>query len=281
MLSYRHAFHAGNHADVLKHITESLILRRLLQKDKPCCYMDTHAGAGIYALRQGYAMQNQEYAEGIELIAQSSRLRELLPEYFAAIKALNTAGDTAYYPGSPYIAASMLRAQDKLYLYELHHTEFETLRRNFSRDRRVQVNFGDGFAALTTQLPPPVRRGLCLIDPSYELKSDYHTVIKTLKQGLARFNVGIFALWYPVLGRLQDHSRELVQDARRLKVPLLQVEMCPQAQTDERGMCGSGMLIFNYPYTLFAELEAVMSELYPLLCGQEGSAKLRILVEKD
>lgn len=281
MLSYRHAFHAGNHADVLKHIVESLILRRLLQKDKPCCYIDTHAGSGIYALRQGYALQNQEYTGGIERIVQSSKLRELLPEYFAAVEAVNAPGSLAYYPGSPYIAASMLRRQDKLYLYDLHRTEFEALHKNFSRDRRVQVNFGDGFAAMGSLLPPPVRRGLCLIDPSYELKSDYHTVIKALKQGLARFNVGIFALWYPVLGRLHDHSRTLVQEAKRLKVPLLQVELRPQAQAEERGMCGSGMLVFNYPYPLFGELEAVISELYPLLCSAEGSAKLKILIEKD
>lgn len=280
MLSYRHAFHAGNHADVLKHAVETLILRHLKLKDKPFCYIDTHAAGGLYSLTQGFAQQNQEYQSGIGKIIGSDKLRALLPEYFEVIDTLNPQGRLAVYPGSPYLAASMLRAQDKLCLFDLHKAEFEALLKNFGRDRRVQVHLGDGFAALNSLLPPPIRRGLVLIDPSYEMKSDYFAVIKGLKQGLSRFNVGIFALWYPVLARMQDHSRNLVQEAKRLNIPLIQAEMRVNAQGEERGMCGSGMLIFNYPYQLYSELEAVISELYPLLCSESGSAKLRILVEK-
>lgn len=280
MLSYRHAFHAGNHADVLKHAVETLILRHLKLKDKPLCYVDTHAAGGLYILTQGYAQQNHEYESGISRIIDSEKLRALLPEYFEVVDKLNPQGRLTVYPGSPYLAASMLREKDKLYLFDLHKSEFEALHKNFGRDRRVQVNLGDGFAALNSMLPPPIRRGLVLIDPSYEMKSDYVAAIKGLKQGLSRFNVGIFALWYPVLGRMQDHSRNIVQVAKRLGIPLLQAEMrvCPQGE--ERGMCGSGMLVFNYPYQLYSELEAVISELYPLLCAGNGSAKLKILVEK-
>lgn len=285
MLSYRHAFHAGNHADALKHLTLGLLLQRLNAKDKPYFYLDTHAGAGRYALKQRYAALHQEYAAGVLPLLDCDKLQDLVPEYFAALKAVNslkpeqslTADQLNFYPGSPLIAAKAMRRQDRLTLIELHSRDFELLNTLFRPDRRVHCECRDGFAALSALLPPPLKRGLVLMDPSYELKSDYQAAVKAIKQGLSRFNTGIFALWYPVLGRMQDYSRNLTQELSRLRCPLLQVELRVRAQTDERGMCGSGLLILNYPYTLDQSLEQVMNLIYPRLAGPDGSAKLKVI----
>ena len=288
MLSYRHAFHAGNHADVLKHLTLCLLLRRLTEKDKPCFYLDTHAACGIFALGSRFAALNQEYQTGLAQIWDNAALRALVPEYYAVINKLNAAQNwrarvgqvPPYYPGSPYFAATLTRPCDRLTFLELHSNEFAALRQNFKHDERIYCELGDGFAAVGKMLPPPIRRGLIFMDPSYEMKSDYLTAIKAVKTCLTRFNTGMIALWYPVLGRMQDRSRNLVQEIKRLRAPLLQVELRPLAQEEEHGMCGSGMLIVNYPYQLYENLESCLNILYPSLCGKEGGAKLRILNEK-
>ncbi len=288
MLSYRHAFHAGNHADVLKHVTLCLLLRKLNDKDKPYFYLDTHAACGIYGLNERFAALHKEYLSGLQPVWGSTELRTLVPEYYAVIEQLNVAVGRkvaadilpSFYPGSPYFAASLSRECDRLTFLELHSREFAMLRDNFKRDARIHCALQDGFKTLPQLLPPPIHRGLLFIDPSYELKTDYLAALKAVKTALARFNTGIIALWYPVLGRLHDRSRNLVQELKRLRAPLLQVEMRPTAQSEEHGMCGSGMLIINYPYQLYEHLEDCLNVMYPLLCGSQGSAKLRILNEK-
>ncbi len=287
MLSYRHAFHAGNHADVLKHLTLCLLLSRLNEKEKPYFYLDTHAACGIYALNGRFAAMHQEYLGGIARVLDCKDLYDLVPEYFSVLakangqqQVLNTSALRCY-PGSPYFAATLTRPFDKLAFVELHSREFEDLSHNFRRDERISLHCRDGFEALGALLPPPIKRGLVFMDPSYELKSDYTAALKAVKAGLTRFNTGIFALWYPVLGRLRDHSKNLTQDLKRLRAPLLQVELRATAQREEHGMCGSGLLILNYPYQLYEKLEQCLNLLYPRLCDENGSARLRIINPQD
>lgn len=284
MLSYRHAFHAGNHADVLKHIVLCLLLRKLTQKDKPFCVTDTHAAGGIYNLKQGYAAANAEYTTGISRIAGNNLLQELVPEYFEVIKSLNEHSKlkdkTALYPGSPFFEQKLTRHSDHINLCEIHPAELEALQQNFGRDTHITIQPRDGFEALNALLPPVQRRGLIFMDPSYEMKSDYIQVVRAVRHGLQKFATGIFAVWYPVLGRMHDHSKNLVQEMRRIGVPLLQAELRVTAQEDNRGMCGSGMLVVNYPYELYSQLEPIMGELYKQLCDADGAAQLKILVKK-
>lgn len=275
MLSYRHGFHAGNHADILKHFTLCLLLRALLRKDKPCSLTDTHAGAGIYDLNSTFAAKNREYQSGISKIGDNPVLAKLVPEYFEVLKKLRARGGSLC-PGSPFFGQQLLRGDDRICLIDLHPAEYAALKTNFGSDPRISIHRRDGFQALEALLPPRPRRGLCFIDPAYEVRSDYHNLVKYLKTGLKRWDNGIFAVWYPVLGRLRDHSKNLVQELRRLNFPLLQAELRICAQAEDLGMCGSGMLILNYPFALEKELSPVLAELFKCLCHRDGGAILKI-----
>jgi 23S rRNA (adenine2030-N6)-methyltransferase len=272
MLSYRHAFHAGNHADVLKHFIEVQLLCYLEQKDKPFWYIDTHAGAGCYELDTGYATKNAEYESGIARLWNRDDLPLPLQEYVALVKRLNPDGQLKLYPGSPLIAQDLLREQDRLRLYELHPTDHEILQENFATDsRRVLIHKADGFGALKALLPPPPRRALVLIDPPYEEKQDYQRVVAALNEGLKRFATGTYAVWYPQLQRAE--SRQLPQQLKQLDVKSwLHVALSVQTQSDDGfGMHGSGMFILNPPWTLHAELKQVMPYLLKTL-GQDKGA---------
>lgn len=277
MLSYRHGFHAANHADMLKHMILCLLLRALNRKEKPYSIIDTHAGAGIYNLDSAMSLKNQEYRTGIKKIFDDERLKALVPEFYEVIDQLNKVMDHAY-PGSPYFSASLMREDDKLTLIDLHPTEFESLRKNFRRNFRINIQNRDGLEAMGAILPPTPRRGMCFIDPSYEEKNDYISLVKALKTGLSRWSTGIYVIWYPVLGKLKDHSKNLVSDIRRLNVPLLQAELKVTAQDEVFGMCGSGMLILNYPFGIDKDISKIMPLLYKDLCDDKGEAKLKILV---
>ncbi|WP_420911299.1 23S rRNA (adenine(2030)-N(6))-methyltransferase RlmJ, partial [Winslowiella iniecta] len=203
MLSYRHSFHAGNHADVLKHTVQSLIIEALKEKEKPFLYLDTHAGAGRYQLSGEHAERTGEYLEGIARIWQQDDLPETLLPYIDAVKALNKNGKLRFYPGSPLIARHLLREDDKLQMTELHSSDFPMLRNEFLKDNRARTEKADGYQQLKSKLPPHSRRGLILIDPPYELKTDYQDVVKGIQEGHKRFGTGVFALWYPVVLRQQ------------------------------------------------------------------------------
>lgn len=203
MLSYRHSFHAGNHADVLKHIVQTLIIESLKDKEKPFLYLDTHAGAGRYQLTNAHATRTGEYLEGIARLWQQDEVPELILPYLEAVGELNSNGELRYYPGSPLLAGKLLREQDSLVLTELHPTDFPLLRTEFSRDPRVRVFREDGFGQLKSKLPPASRRGFALIDPPYELKQDYSAVVKGVVEGHKRFATGTYAIWYPVVHRQQ------------------------------------------------------------------------------
>ncbi|MGA7593720.1 MAG: 23S rRNA (adenine(2030)-N(6))-methyltransferase RlmJ [Gallionella sp.] len=269
MLSYRHAFHAGNHADVLKHCIEVQLLRYLVQKDKPFWYIDTHAGAGCYSLDSGYAVQNAEYRSGIALLWERDDLPATPADYVALVKRFNPDGQMKLYPGSPLLALQLLREQDRMRLFELHPADSEILQQNFTgHGTQALIQQSDGFAALKALLPPPPRRALVLIDPPYEDKQDYQRVVAALREGLKRFAGGMYAVWYPQLQRAE--SRLFPDQLKKLPVKSwVHVSLSVQAPgADGFGMHGSGMFILNPPWTLHAELQQLM----PYLVGVLGKA---------
>jgi len=281
MLSYRHAFHAGNHADVLKHFIEVQLLRYLAQKEKPFWYIDTHAGAGCYALDSGYATQNAEYRSGIELLWDREDLPAPLAEYVALIKRINPDGQLKLYPGSPLVALELLRKQDRMRLFELHPTDSEILQQNFSgHGSQVLIQTADGLAGLKALLPPPPRRALVLIDPSYEVKLDYQRVVDALREGLKRFANGIYAVWYPQLQRAE--VRQLPEQLKKLPVKSwLHVALSVQSPSEDGfGMHGSGMFILNPPWLLYGVLQEMMPYMAKVL-GQDDTGSYVLEFEEN
>ncbi|WP_163835371.1 23S rRNA (adenine(2030)-N(6))-methyltransferase RlmJ [Spartinivicinus ruber] len=273
MLSYRHAFHAGNHADVLKHLTEVLILDHLLQKqDKPLCYIDTHSGPGMYALQQGYAQQNAEYETGIRKLWLQNDLPKPLARYVEVVAANNSDNSLSYYPGSPAIARHLLKSADRLQLFELHPKDFDLLKGWSRGERRILVQRENGFERLTAILPPQERRALVVIDPPYEVKQDYQQVISVLQQAIKRFATGVYLLWYPLLARpeLQTMERKLKQLSVRYLHASLQVR-----DEDLGGMYGSAVFVINPPWQLNEQLAQCLPVLQQLL-GQDAKAKISL-----
>ncbi|HDF2342485.1 TPA: 23S rRNA (adenine(2030)-N(6))-methyltransferase RlmJ [Morganella morganii] len=264
MLSYRHSFHAGNHADVLKHTVQSLIIESLKEKDKPFLYLDTHAGAGRYQLSGEHAERTGEYLEGIARIWAQESVPEELKTYLEAVSALNPRGDLRFYPGSPLIAAHLLRDHDKLNISELHPSDFPLLRNEFSRDNRARVVREDGYQQLKSQLPPSSRRGFVLIDPPYELKSDYQAVVKGIQEGHRRFATGTYAVWYPVV--LRQQIKRMVKDFQATGIrKILQIELAVRPDSDQRGMTASGMIVINPPWKLESQMRSVLPWLHNVL----------------
>lgn len=264
MLSYRHSFHAGNHADVLKHTVQSLIIESLKEKDKPFLYLDTHAGAGRYQLSGEHAERTGEYMEGIARIWAQESVPEELKTYLEAVSALNPRGDLRFYPGSPLIAAHLLRDHDKLNISELHPSDFPLLRNEFSRDNRARVVREDGYQQLKSQLPPLSRRGFVLIDPPYELKSDYQAVVKGIQEGHRRFATGTYAVWYPVV--LRQQIKRMVKDFQATGIrKILQIELAVRPDSDQRGMTASGMIVINPPWKLESQMKSVLPWLHKVL----------------
>jgi 23S rRNA (adenine2030-N6)-methyltransferase len=267
MLSYRHAYHAGNHADVLKHLLQVLALQYLVLKEgKPLCYIDTHAGAGQYDLRNAFAQKNREYATGIARLWSRDDLPAPLAAYVDVIRAGNTTGELRYYPGSPSIAASILHANHRLQLYELHPDDAARLDRWAARDRRVRMQKEDGFAALGAILPPPEKRALVMIDPPYEIKTDYAKTVAALRLALKKFATGVYVLWYPLLARAEVGT--LVKKLEALPVKSLLVEL-PVAAAGQ-GMYGSGIFVINPPWVLEEQLRHCLPYLHDALASPDA-----------
>ncbi|OTA19509.1 ribosomal RNA large subunit methyltransferase J [Xenorhabdus beddingii] len=264
MLSYRHSFHAGNHADVLKHTVQSLIIESLKTKEKPFLYLDTHSGAGRYQLSGEHAERTGEYLDGIARVWQRDDIPEELSAYINVVKTLNSHGSLRYYPGSPLIARHLLREYDELNLSELHSSDFPLLRTEFSRDNRTRVLRENGFQQLKSKLPPRSRRGFVLIDPSYELKSDYENVVHGIQEGYKRFATGTYALWYPVV--LRQQIKRLVKNLKSTGIRnILQIELGVRPDSDQRGMTASGMIVINPPWKLEQQMKAVLPWLHQVL----------------
>lgn len=272
MLSYRHAFHAGNHADVLKHFVLVEILRYYNRKDKPWCYVDTHAGAGCYSLESERAGKTGEFADGVGRLWQRDDLPAGMAAYLDAVTQFNPHGHLTFYPGSPAVAMTLLRAQDRMRLFELHPADASLLERMFERDTdRVQVRKTDGFSGLRSLLPPPSRRAVVLIDPPFEVKEDYRSVVTVVEDALRRFPGGTYIVWYPMLARTE--ARQLPERLARLAPSnWLDVRLAVRGPTREGlGMLGSGLFIFNPPWVLPETLEAVLPWLVKVLGVDEGA----------
>jgi len=273
MLSYRHGFHAGNFADVLKHAVLARIVKAMKRKDKPFVYIDTHAGAGKYSLSSEFAQKTGEYQQGIAKLWATQQPHELIQEYLAAVRAENTGNRLQRYPGSPQLVRRLVRAQDRLQLSELHSSDAEALQQLFAGDKQVAIAREDGLVALTKKLPPIQKRGLILIDPSYEVKDDYKNVVTTLVAAHKHFATGVFALWYPVIDRAVSES--LMNAMIGTGIPKqLRIEHCIAYDGEQRGMTGSGMLIINPPWQLDSELEALLPWLDNILTNGQGRWKV-------
>ena len=273
MLAYRHAFHAGNHADVLKHITLTLVLRYMNLKDKSYRLIDTHAGAGGYSLEGQYAQKKGEYLQGVARLWERdpAELPEAVADYMARVREFNPEGQLEQYPGSPAFAKMLLRAQDQLRLYELHPTDHRILEAFLGSVRGAEVKDTDGFEGLKGQVPPSSRRAVVLMDPSYEGHGDYSKVIASLREAITRFPEGVYMVWYPQVSKL-----EAAQLPRRLEglAPKgwLHARLTVQ-QPDSQGfgLAGSGIFILNPPYTLHDRLLAVLPYLTEVLGQYDGA----------
>jgi 23S rRNA (adenine2030-N6)-methyltransferase len=277
LLSYRHSFHAGNHADVLKHIVQSLILNALQQKDKPFVYHDTHSGVGRYDLTHEWSEKTGEYKQGIARIWQQNVTPYAIESYLAAIKALNNGDTLRYYPGSPRVARAHLRPQDRMVLTELHPSDYPLLEQEFQRDRQVSIYKEDGFARLKASLPPKERRGLVLIDPPYELAKEYRDVVQAIAQSYKRWSTGIYAIWYPVVNRCDID--DMLDGLANLGIrKILQIELGVAPDTNERGMTASGMIVINPPWKLESEMQEILPFLKQAIAPVTGHFKVEWVV---
>ena len=304
MFSYRHAFHAGNHADVLKHTVLIAILRHLRQKDTALTVFDTHAGAGLYRLDGDYAATSGEAAQGyLRLIsalnmpvapvnkasaatkAIANGIAPALQDYLDLVAGFNSAGSHKVYPGSPFIIQRLLGERDKLKLFEIHPTDAKTLAANIAQlgaARQVAVLREDGFEGLKKFLPPPARRALVFSDPSYEIKTDYARVVAMVADSMVRFATGSYAVWYPLIPRPEAHDvpRKLKTLATKAGKPWLNASLTVKSSkltADEAGavvrpgLPASGMFIINPPHTLKAALQLALPQLAAML-GQDRHA---------
>ena len=281
MLAYRHAFHAGNHADVLKHLVLAEVLTHMGAKDKPYTLVDTHAGAGGYSLEGRYAHTKDEFQSGIGALWAREDLPPALAAYVQLVRHFN--GDDGgrarapltQYPGSPAIATALLRADDPLHVYELHPTDERILRAFIGKRAHAKVVMGDGFAALPKELPPPSRRGVVLIDPSYEIKSDYAKVLAAVRDTLQRFASAVVLVWVPQLRTLESQQlpQRLQNTAAKAAPKGWLHARLTVAATDERGygLTGSSMFVINPPHGLHDTLKTVLPFLVETL-GQFDSA---------
>lgn len=282
MLSYRHSFHAGNPADVIKHLVLIETLSYLTKKDKPLEYIDTHSGVGIYRLATAEAQKTQEYLDGIAKLWQYQGDHNAIANYVAKVKQFNQ-GELEVYPGSPMVADSLLREHDKRWLFELHPKDSESLKNNMAElsNRRKQtfVRKENGFQGLLGLLPPQAKRGCVLIDPPYEIKSDYEQVVKTVKKAYEKFNSGTIMIWYPVVSRERIDIMEagLINSGIR-NIQLF--ELATSADSEELGMTASGMIVINPPWTLKQTMDECLPELVTLLVDEGGFYRSEQLVEE-
>ena len=291
MFSYRHGFHAGNHADVLKHMVLIAVLKHLQGKPTAITVVDTHAGAGLYRLDSEFAGTSGEAQDGIVKLLASPLAAEpppLLAEYLQLIASFNPSGRTRVYPGSPFVTGTLLRTdpRDKLWVFELHPTDSKALAGHVDQlenKRQVTLKREDGFEGLRALLPPPSRRGLVLIDPSYEIKSDYAKVAQCVQESLKKFATGTYMVWYPVIPRPEAHElpRRLKTVTNQAGKPWLHAVLNigqpphePGEQAGRPGLTASGVFLVNPPHTLKAALQETLPALVEVLGRGRGQSHL-------
>ncbi len=277
MLSYRHAFHAGNFADVFKHVLLIQLIRALQRKDKPFRVFDTHAGAGRYDLHAAPAGKNREYEEGIGRLWDRQALGPELSAYREQVRALNPNGALRVYPGSPRLMRDLLRLEDRLTLTELHPGDYPALKAEFAGDRQVVARHADGYASLKGFLPPPERRGLVFIDPAFELRDEFDRLARAAQTMRQRWATGTMAIWYPILDRAP--SLRFQRNLRELGIPaMLCAELGLHPYDRPVGLHGCGMILINPPWKLDETLNRLLPELLAILrTGEPGQTRLEWL----
>jgi 23S rRNA (adenine2030-N6)-methyltransferase len=282
-MNYRHAFHAGNFADVIKHIVLTRILTYLHEKPAAFRVIDTHAGAGLYDLTSDEAERGGEWRTGIARLMQarlSDSVMALVAPYLDIVRAFNPQRDLTAYPGSPLIARALLRPQDRLVACELEPKARKQLIRALHNDLQGRVVDLDGWTALPAFVPPNERRGLVLIDPPFENRDEFTRLADGFAAAHGKWPTGIYMLWYPVKERraaemLADHVARVANASGGNDAKCLRVEFSVAPQTAESGLVSTGLLIVNPPWTLAAELKAILHELEKPL-GQGGAGRFRV-----
>lgn len=261
-MNYRHAYHAGNHADVLKHAVLARLLEHMKKKDKAFRVIDAHAGVGVYDLGGIEAGKTGEWEGGIGKLAEpfAPDVEALLAPYRAVIAALNPDGALRHYPGSPELALRLMRSQDRLIANELHPQDAIALERQYLHDPRCDVTSMDAETCLKAKLPPPERRGLILVDPPYELKTEAEKTVRMLAHGLRRFLQGVFMVWYPM--KSDATADTVLSGIAEIGLPgTLKVEMRVREAFSGGGLAGSGLVILNAPWKLDQELKLLVPAL--------------------
>lgn len=280
-MNYRHSYHAGNFADVLKHAVLAQIITYLKRKDAAFRVIDTHAGIGLYDLSSAEAQKTGEWREGIGRInaaALSSELKAFLAPWLGAVKDLNPEGGVLHYPGSPKLTRALLRKQDRLTAIELHPDDAKLLKTVFEGDYQTRVIELDGWLSLGAHLPPKEKRGLVLVDPPFEAEGEYDRMIDGLARATRRFPGGTYMLWHPIKADspLAAFDKKLAALGRP---NTLTVRLMMRDNTHAPGLNGTGLVILNPPFTLEAELRQVLSELAKLLAqGPGAGAEVAMLV---
>ena len=264
-MNYRHAFHAGNHADVFKHAALALLLEHLRAKPQPFAVLDSHAGIGVYDLTSDQAQRSPEYREGVERVF--GRELAAAPDYSRLIAGMNP-DELRTYPGSPEIVRRLLREDDRLIACELHPEDAKALKARYRDEPRVAVHRRDGYEAIGALLPPPERRGLVFIDPPFEMADESERLVAAIKAGLKRWPTGIFAVWYPI----KDRRISTALSAAAAEAPFpkaVRAELSPFLW-EENSLPGSGLLVVNAPWTLDEKLAALCDELVGVLGAGSG-----------
>jgi 23S rRNA (adenine2030-N6)-methyltransferase len=279
-MNYRHAYHAGNHADVLKHVVLARVMEAMKRKDKPFRVIDAHAGIGIYDLGGIEAGKTGEWEGGIGKLAEpfTAEIEALLAPYRQVIAAMNPQGGVRLYPGSPELALRLMREGDRMLANELHPEDAVALERHFIRDARVEITSMDAETCLKARLPPPERRGVILIDPPYEAKTEAEKAVRMLGHGLRRFARGVFVLWYPL--KADRTAETVVSGVAAMGVPgTLKVELQVREAFTGGGLAGSGLVIVNAPWKLDEELRLLVPALASRLgLGSWGRGSVEWLV---
>jgi 23S rRNA (adenine2030-N6)-methyltransferase len=278
VLAYRHHFHAGNFADVFKHALLVRLLAAVAAKEKPFCYLDTHAGIGRYDLAHPWAQKKAEFRDGIGRLWERGDVPALLAPYLDAVRAENPDGKLRFYPGSPLIARRFLRRGDRMVLSELNKTDVAELGALFARDRQVTVHLMDGYQALKAHLPPQERRGLVLVDSSFDRAGEFRRVAGGLALAHERWASGIYAIWYPLMepAAMRAFERDVVATGIR---KILQAELSVRPDTFTGALRGCGMLVVNPPYRFDAEAEAIAAWLAAAL-APGGARRARWLASE-
>jgi 23S rRNA (adenine2030-N6)-methyltransferase len=272
-MNYRHAYHAGNFADVLKHVVLALVIEHLKLKPAPFRVIDTHAGIGLYDLASEPALKTGEWRAGIGRVIDAELPAEagsILAPYLAVVREVNGKGPLTRYPGSPLIARRLMRASDRLVVNELHPEDHAELEKLFARDAETKVLELDGWTALKSLLPPRERRGVVLVDPAFEEEGELDRLAEGLQEAVRRFATGTFLLWYPIKDptAIAAFRRQIAA----VKLPkALAVELMIRGAEDVERLNGAGLIVVNPPYTLEAKLKALMPPLVRLLQQGEGA----------